>query len=52
MLRRLVQQWSVLVFLLSYSVPSRGRSVEGLGRRLGRIETFTEDLPRTRYRIL
>lgn len=34
MLRRLVQQWSVLVFLLSYSVPSRGRSVEGLGRRL------------------
>lgn len=36
MLRRLVQQWSVLVFLLSYSVPSRGRSVEGLGRRLKR----------------
>ncbi|XP_057634366.1 parathyroid hormone-related protein [Chionomys nivalis] len=36
MLRRLVQQWSVLVFLLSYSVPSCGRSVEGLSRRLKR----------------
>ncbi|XP_008845125.1 parathyroid hormone-related protein isoform X2 [Nannospalax galili] len=36
MLRRLVQQWSVAVFLLSYSVPSCGRSVEGLGRRLKR----------------
>uniref|UniRef100_A0ABI7XJU9 Parathyroid hormone-related protein n=3 Tax=Felidae TaxID=9681 RepID=A0ABI7XJU9_FELCA len=36
MLRRLVQQWSVAVFLLSYSVPSCGRSVEELGRRLKR----------------
>ncbi|CAH7433642.1 Pthlh [Phodopus roborovskii] len=36
MLRRLVQQWSVLVFLLSYSMPSCGRSVEGLSRRLKR----------------
>ncbi|XP_049738674.1 parathyroid hormone-related protein isoform X1 [Elephas maximus indicus] len=36
MLRRLVQQWSVAVFLLSYSVPSSGRSLEGLGRRLKR----------------
>nr|Q9GLC7.1 RecName: Full=Parathyroid hormone-related protein; Short=PTH-rP; Short=PTHrP; Contains: RecName: Full=Osteostatin; Flags: Precursor [Oryctolagus cuniculus]AAG13414.1 parathyroid hormone-related protein [Oryctolagus cuniculus] len=36
MLRRLVQQWSVAVFLLSYSVPSCGRSVEGPGRRLKR----------------
>lgn len=34
MLRRLVRQWSVAVFLLSYSVPSCGRSVEELGRRL------------------
>lgn len=33
MLRRLVPRWSVLVFLLSYSVPSCGRSVEELGRR-------------------
>ncbi|XP_054974355.1 parathyroid hormone-related protein isoform X2 [Sorex araneus] len=36
MLRRLVPRWSVLVFLLSYSVPSCGRSVEELGRRLKR----------------
>ncbi|XP_049639819.1 parathyroid hormone-related protein [Suncus etruscus] len=36
MLRRLVPQWSVLVFLLSYSMPSCGRSVEELGRRLKR----------------
>ncbi|KAM9672615.1 parathyroid hormone-related protein [Trichechus inunguis] len=36
MLRRLVQQWSVAVFLLSYSVPSSGHSLEGLGRRLKR----------------
>ncbi|KAM6153231.1 parathyroid hormone-related protein isoform 1-T1 [Erethizon dorsatum] len=36
MLRRLVQQWSVAAFLLSCSVPSCGRSVEGLGRRLKR----------------
>ncbi|EGW08966.1 Parathyroid hormone-related protein [Cricetulus griseus] len=36
MLRRLVRQWSVLVFLLSYSMPSCGRSVEGLSRRLKR----------------
>ncbi|XP_073939136.1 parathyroid hormone-related protein [Castor canadensis] len=36
MLRKLLQQWSVAVFLLSYSVPSCGRSVEGLGRRLKR----------------
>ncbi|XP_005871906.1 parathyroid hormone-related protein [Myotis yumanensis] len=37
MLRRLVQQWSVVaVFLLSYSVPSCGRSVEERGRRLKR----------------
>lgn len=33
MLRKLLPQWSVAVFLLSYSVPSCGRSVEGLGRR-------------------
>ncbi|XP_075408038.1 parathyroid hormone-related protein [Tenrec ecaudatus] len=33
MLRRLVQQWSIAVFLLSYSVPSSGRALEGLGRR-------------------
>ncbi|XP_053412016.1 parathyroid hormone-related protein [Nycticebus coucang] len=36
MLRRLVQHWSVAVFLLSYSVPSCGRSVEELSRRLKR----------------
>ncbi|XP_011789497.1 PREDICTED: parathyroid hormone-related protein [Colobus angolensis palliatus] len=36
MQRRLVQQWSVAVFLLSYAVPSCGRSVEGLSRRLKR----------------
>lgn len=34
MLRRLLQRWGVLLFLLSYPVPSGGRSVEGLGRRL------------------
>lgn len=34
MLRRLVQQWSVAVFLLSYAVPSCGRSAQELGRRL------------------
>uniref|UniRef100_A0A8C6DXE6 Parathyroid hormone-related protein n=1 Tax=Moschus moschiferus TaxID=68415 RepID=A0A8C6DXE6_MOSMO len=36
MLWRLVQRWSVAVFLLSYSVPSCGRSVEEFGRRLKR----------------
>ncbi|XP_072510559.1 parathyroid hormone-related protein isoform X4 [Notamacropus eugenii] len=36
MFRRLFQQWSFAVFLLSYSVPSCGRSVEGLSRRLKR----------------
>ncbi|XP_021501665.1 LOW QUALITY PROTEIN: parathyroid hormone-related protein [Meriones unguiculatus] len=36
MLRRLLQRWSVLLFLLGCAVPSCGRSLEGLGRRLKR----------------
>ncbi|KAM8981646.1 parathyroid hormone-related protein isoform X1 [Sarcophilus harrisii] len=36
MFRKLFQQWSFAVFLLSYSVPACGRSVEGLSRRLKR----------------
>ncbi|XP_011949470.1 PREDICTED: parathyroid hormone-related protein isoform X1 [Cercocebus atys] len=36
MQRRLVQQWSVAVFLLSYAVPSCGRSVDFFFRRLKR----------------
>ncbi|NXP63357.1 PTHR protein, partial [Chloropsis cyanopogon] len=34
MFAKLFQQWSFAVFLLSYSVPSYGRSVEGISRRL------------------
>lgn len=34
MFTKLFQQWSFAVFLLSYSVPSYGRSVEGISRRL------------------
>ncbi|XP_019399785.1 PREDICTED: parathyroid hormone-related protein isoform X1 [Crocodylus porosus] len=33
MFPRLFQQWSFAVFLLSYSVPCCGRSVEGISRR-------------------
>ncbi|XP_072733510.1 parathyroid hormone-related protein [Ciconia boyciana] len=36
MFTKLFQQWSFAVFLLSYSVPSYGRSVEGISRRLKR----------------
>ncbi|CAN8212701.1 unnamed protein product [Coccothraustes coccothraustes] len=36
MFAKLFQQWSFAVFLLSYSVPSYGRSVEGISRRLKR----------------
>ncbi|NXJ38928.1 PTHR protein, partial [Ciconia maguari] len=34
MFTKLFQQWSFAVFLLSYSVPSYGRSVEGISRCL------------------
>uniref|UniRef100_A0A8D0HUH6 Parathyroid hormone like hormone n=1 Tax=Sphenodon punctatus TaxID=8508 RepID=A0A8D0HUH6_SPHPU len=33
MFTRLFQRWSLAVFLLSYSVPSYGRSLEGIRRR-------------------
>ncbi|NXN69717.1 PTHR protein, partial [Himantopus himantopus] len=36
MFTKLFQRWSFAVFLLSYSVPSCGRSVEGISRRLKR----------------
>ncbi|XP_053107701.1 parathyroid hormone-related protein isoform X1 [Hemicordylus capensis] len=36
MFPRLFQQWSVVVFLLSYCVPSSGRSLEGNSRRLSK----------------
>ncbi|XP_038596411.1 parathyroid hormone-related protein isoform X2 [Tachyglossus aculeatus] len=36
MFRTLFQQWSFAVFLLSYSVPTAGRPVEGISRRFKR----------------